>query len=517
MPGDKRRRKGINPKIMGELTAGMKWNGRVRRTALVLMAGCLAAGLSLSCNSDITGPEFEQKKTGALYTYIGDTPVSDILTFRATITGMELRDATDPESAVTIISPGSQFIKIDLASYRDSSTFMNVASAPVAPYDQVKLRLLNLQIVVYDPTNDPPVRSITAAMTSGDAIAPLPAGYSIVAGSVNALRLDLDMLRSIEVDEAGQITGKVTPVLTAAPLTPAAGEDYGSFDDLLGFVRTVSPNPVGSFVGTFTMQLLSGSGPAIVINLTDQTDMHGVTDLRVLETGRVVEVSAYVDENGSVIARNVEVEDRAIVEEQRIAFIGNVFPTPTKDAEGNVTQFKLYVRREEPEVATDVPLDSIVTVNVQPSTRFLVSSRPANFANVPFDPSSIAIGQELIVHGEYTVNENEPTVVDASSIYLKLQAMQGGLSSRVQVGSDGRTGAFWLETSSLLLESSPIIVLTNNETVFINVFGLSEISPQAPLLIRGLPFYQLNDGTINGISIPAGSVVFVATQVHQLQ
>lgn len=497
--------------------AGMKRHGRIARVALVLSVACLIAGLSLSCSSEIVGPEFERTQTGALYTYIGDAPACDILAFRTTVTGLSMRDARDPEEVASIISTGTASIKVDLAAFRDISTIMNVATAPVAPYDQLNLRVFNLQVVVYDPTDDPPVRNINAVFTSADAIAPLPSGFSIVGDSLNVLRLDFDMLRSVELDEQGQMTGNVTPVLTATPVVFAESDGYGSFDNLIGFVRAVSPNPSSAFLGNFTMQLLSGSGPAIFINVNGQTNMHGVPDLMSLETGRVVEVDAYVDENGTVIARNVEVEDRAIVEEQRIAFIGKVLPTPTRDADGNVTQFQLYVREEEPEVAVDVPLDSIVTVNVPASANFQISSRPENFASVLFDPRSVAIGQELIVHGKYTLTEGEPTVVDASSIYLRLQTMQGGLSSLVDVGNDGRTGAFWLETCSGLLASAPVIVLTNNETTFVNVFGLSEIDPQRALLIRGLPFYQLNDGSYNGIPLPAGSVVFVANQVHQLQ
>jgi hypothetical protein len=334
---------------------------------------------------------------------------------------------------------------------------------------------------------------------------------------LNVLRFDFDMLKSIQLDEEGHVSGNITPVLSAIPVTETASEGFGYFDNLTGFVMTVSPNPSGEFKGSLALQLLSGSGPAITVNIKDENDLFGVPDLKSLETGRVLEVIAKVDANGNIVAQHVEVEDRAVVEEKRIAFIGTVLPTPVKDASGNVTQFKLFVRAEEPDMSREVALNSIVTVNVSPSTYFQISARPANFVNMTFDPSSISVGQELVVHGQYTLVTDEPTVVDANSIYLKVQTMQGGLSQLINVGSDGRTGAFRLGTCSTLLQSTPVIVITNSQTAFVNVFGLAEISSQATLLVRGLPFFVKNATVVRDIPVPAGSVVMVARQIHQLQ
>jgi len=263
------------------------------------------------------------------------------------------------------------------------------------------------------------------------------------------------------------------------------------------------------------MQLLSGTGPALSVNLTGDTELDGVPVLNALETGRVVEVGAFVDSNGNFVARTVQAEDRAIVEDNALAFLGYVL-SATKDADGNVTQFQFYVREEEPDVNFSVPLDSVVTVNVGASTTFNVSSPPTNFANLPFNATSIIPGQELIVHGQYTLVTDQPTTVAANSIYLKLQTLQGKLESLAQVGSDGKTGAFWLTPATSLLQPTPVLVMTNVGTVFLNVFGLSQISPQATLLARGLPFYQRQAGTINGVSVPAGTLVVMTRQLHQL-
>ena len=235
-----------------------------------------------------------------------------------------------------------------------------------------------------------------------------------------------------------------------------------------------------------------------------------------METGRFAEVIGFVDVDGNLVATSVEFQDRAVVEEQKIAFLGFVVSV-TKDAEGRVTQFDFYVREEEPDVNFEVPLNSVVKVSVGDTTNFQVSARPVNFAGLPFDATSVAPGQELIVHGRYTIVSDGPETVEASSVYLKLQTAQGNLSSLAKVESDGKSGAFWFAPCTSISQGAPILVFTNSETIFLNVFGLSELSTQKTLLARGLPFFVTQATTINGVSVPAGTMVMTARQIHQVQ
>jgi hypothetical protein len=103
---------------------------------------------------------------------------------------------------------------------------------------------------------------------------------------------------------------------------------------------------------------------------------------------------------------------------------------------------------------------------------------------------------------------------------LKLQTHQGNFSSVVPpVGSDDKTGAFYLSTCATLLSNPaprPVLVVTNSQTAFVNVGGLGELTPQPTLLIKGLPFYEPQATTVNGVAVPAGTLVIVAEEVHQL-
>jgi len=109
-----------------------------------------------------------------------------------------------------------------------------------------------------------------------------------------------------------------------------------------------------------------------------------------------------------------------------------------------------------------------------------------------------------------------PTTVAADKIDLPLQTAQGNFASSVQRGSDDKTGAFMLTTCATLLQGTPIMVVTNNQTSFVNVAGLAELAPLPTLLVKGLPFFQPMATTVNGVSVPAGTLVILAKQVHQL-
>ena len=490
----------------------------LKRGGLSLI-GVLAALTFVSCGSS-NSSTFVIPKQGSLYTFIGDSPACDVLGLRIRVSGLKFRVAGTTDQTFTLFPSASSapLYRVNFASLRDSSTVLTLSSVNVGSYDQATITFITTQIILYDPTSDPPVKVISGTLTTASPTIPLQPNLTIAEGKLQALRIDLDMARSIGVDAQGEVTDKISPAVRASVVTPNAADGYGAFDDLLGFVTSVSAFPTGNFAGTFSLQILAGTGSALTINLTAQTDMYGVPDLASLETGRFVEVNAYIDSNGFIVARTIEAEDRADVTNKTIAFLGYVLPTPTRDTSGNVTQFKFYVSEEEPDLNREVPLDSVIVVNVSPSTTYQVSSRSMNFENLPFDATSVTAGQELVIHGQYTTLTDQPTVLAANSVYLKIQTLQGALSSLVQAGSDGKTGAFWFDPCARVQQGVPILVLTRNDTTFLNVLGLAGITPNSTLLVRGLPFYTKDAWTTKGgVSVPAGTLVVLAEQVHQLQ
>ncbi len=121
------------------------------------------------------------------------------------------------------------------------------------------------------------------------------------------------------------------------------------------------------------------------------------------------------------------------------------------------------------------------------------------------------------MHGVITkASAPQPTLDAADAVYLKLQSHEGRFSSLVQAGSDDKTGAFDLAPCATLFQGKPMMVFTSNQTVFLNVGGLNELTAQPPLVVKGLLFFEAQGTTINGVTVPAGTYVLLAKQVHQI-
>jgi hypothetical protein len=110
--------------------------------------------------------------------------------------------------------------------------------------------------------------------------------------------------------------------------------------------------------------------------------------------------------------------------------------------------------------------------------------------------------------------------VTAYKVYDKLQSIQGSFSSLVQVAGDNKTGAFTFSPCPVMFQQTPTMVLTNNQTAFVNLNGLSSLtggsSGNPSLLVKGLPFFEGQAQTIYGVPVPAGTLVILAKQVHRL-
>jgi hypothetical protein len=239
-----------------------------------------------------------------------------------------------------------------------------------------------------------------------------------------------------------------------------------------------------------------------------------------------MEVDAYIDVDGNFVATYVEDEYTEEPSSNILALIGSV-TSVTRDSQGNATSFNLWAREVEPNDAAVVALDTIPVVNLTSSTIYQYSSRSVNFVSLPFSANNITVGQELVVHGQVTPPTGGsgsgapplPTTVTAAKVYDKLQSIQGSFNSLVQVGSDDKTGAFVFTPCSTLFRGGSALVLTSSQTIFVNASGLSSLSGHGTLpslLVKGLSFFEQQAQTINGVSVPAGTLVILAKQVHQL-
>ena len=418
---------------------------------------------------------------------------------------------------------------------------LNTFAAKPGTYTYAQVWFIEPQLIFYDPTilpPDPPQNTPSFTVTPLKVnLIPINPPLTITAGAASTVLIDFDMLHMIQSITTNLTTGTLTvtgtPQITVSALAAAGseGQGFGELDDLVGFVRSVTIEPPGNtseFTGSFSLQLLSASpagAPTVTVNLNSSSRIYGFSALNELVTDSLMEVDGYIDADANFVATSVEDEYVEDPTTNRVALIGPV-TSLTRNEQGNVTSFNLWARDVEPSDAI-VSTDAIVQVNLLTPTTYQYSSRSVDFANLPFGPSNITVGQEVIVHGPITPPSGSgasgtptlPTTQAAEKVYVKLQSIQGGFTSLVQTAQDDKTGAFTFAPCSTMFQGTPTMVLTSNQTTFVNLAGLSSLSGNAvqpTLLVKGLPFYEPQAQTVYGVPVPAGTLVILAKQVHKL-
>jgi hypothetical protein len=509
----------------------------VRVTAGLLLAA-IAAVMMTACGSSNSNLQQNPNTNGALYTFITDTPSCDLLSLGVFLVQMNLHKAGKPATGLVTVWPsnlaGAQISPvIEVSTLRDIMSVANLTSIPPGTYDQIQLSAIIDYGSTYDSTQSPPVNRFNPTVGTDSVTINLSPALTISSGKVSAVMIDLNLAHSLNVDSQGQLTGTVTWVFSGYPMVTSGPNGFGEMDSVYGFVRTVNSSSSGTgFTGSLLLQTHTstsgGNGPALTIQLTDSTDlcMNGacgvpVSELDQLTTGNYVEADVYIDESGNVVAKRIQVEDREDLSQNLLAYVGPVLDV-TKDSNGNVTQFDMLVRETDPPDATAIPNSTPVTVYVSQPTTFnplLISTDLLNLAssgNLNFAVNSIVPGQEVVVHGTFSKASGGVTTVNANSVYPRFQSMLGTFSSLAgNPGSDNKTGAFQMAPCNGLVGSNPFMVVTDAQTVFENTSGLSTLSPTTQMLARGQMYFDMSGSTINGVQIPAGTNVLVASRVRQ--
>ena len=530
---------GLKFRFARNSAASRKAQIRWERVAAGLLLVSVSAFMTIACGgSSSSNLQQNPNSNGALYTFIGDTPSCDVLSFAAFLTEMKLHKAGKPSTSLVTVWPTSlagaaTSPVVEISTLRDIMTFANLTSIPPGSYDQAIMKVVVNTSSTYDSTQSPPVKRFSPTLATDSVTINLQPALTITSGKVSAIKIDINLQQSLNVDAQGQLTGSINWVFSGYPMVASGPSGFGEMDSEYGFIRTVnSSSPGAGFNSSLLLQTHTasavGNGPALTINLNDNTDlcMDGacgvpLSDVDQLTTGSYVEADVYVDPNGNVVAKRLQVEDRESVSQKLLAYLGPVLDV-TRDGNGNVTQFDMLVRETEPPDATNIPNSTPVTVYVSQPTTFnplLISpglNSLASSGNLTFAANTIVPGQEVVVHGVFSKASGGTTTVTANSLYPRFQSVQGLFSSLSgSPGSDNKTGAFQMAPCGSLLSSNRFMVVTDAQTVFENTSGLSTLSPTTPMLARGQMYLDLNGSTLNGVQIPAGTTVLLANKVRQ--
>lgn len=474
---------------------------------LVTFTGCGGNGGSATSGFTTTTP-------GSVAVFASDQPLCDVVSFQVTLTGITLT----PQSGgtpVSVLSSG-QSTTVDFASLRDFTTLVNLGSAAPGTYSQVTLTLSNPQLKVLDSTQSPPAPTdVSATLDSLTITLNINPALSVASDSTAGLRLDFDLLQSLVTDTNGAVTGEINPVFTATPATISTGTGLGEIEDLHGLVQSVSTTTTGSFTGSLVIETASGANRTV--NLTSSTVLDGATGFGAIQLGTFVEVRGFVDSTGNIVAERLTAEEQEDLSLQQAAFLGVITSVEPRLSSGAVTQFNLLVREEFPEVGSGAPLLSNVTVTLQTTTQYFVTPGEANFAGLTFDATNIGLGQAVVVHGNFLPGtQGVLPVVNASSVYLRLQTVQGNFFKLLTVGTDGVSGGFDFIPCAELFQNQSFSVVTSSDTSFEGVSTLSGLTVAPTLLVKGLLLYEPTLTSADSVPLTPPSMVLLAARVHQL-
>jgi hypothetical protein len=198
--------------------------------------------------------------SGSLVLLGGDAPLCNVFSFSVTITGATLTPQNGG-APVWVLSSG-QSITVDSARLLDFTTVLNLASVPAGTYSQMTLMLANPRLTVIDITETPPTPvTIATSLTRATVIVNLDPALTVPESGAVGLLLDFRLLRSVQVDANGQVTGLVNPVISVVQTSASGLDGLARLDDMHGLVKsatTTSSNP--AFTGSFTLQTPAAPG-----------------------------------------------------------------------------------------------------------------------------------------------------------------------------------------------------------------------------------------------------------------
>ena len=173
--------------IRRKLVWGLVWVGAV----CALTFGC----------GEVISTTTTTVDTGGLVTLVGDTPVCNVLAYRAVIQKLYLRSQSDGTAANAYKGVLLPNIKVNFGGLQDTTSVLRVAPVTVGTYDQVEIGLEQRNLAFYDPTKTNPISTAFIASSSASQFINTQSPLIISKGKIAAMRIDLDVRHSVTVDQ----------------------------------------------------------------------------------------------------------------------------------------------------------------------------------------------------------------------------------------------------------------------------------------------------------------------------
>lgn len=403
-----------------------------------------------------------------------DAPLSSVVAFNITIDKITLNNSST--SATVLSTPTAVdfgrlvglrsllgFNTVAAGTYTSATvTFEASSPAPVVNYVDLT-------------TTSPSLGTATGVLSSSTVTVPFPGGKPLIVGSngLAGLHMDFDLRDSLATDGSGSLiinNGQinVTPLLDV--MAVSASDDLGEITDFTGNVVSVN-----TAANTFLMQ--GPYGFQEIIDVNSNTLFNGSNSLSGLTANGIVSVEGTVQADGSILATSVELitTDKAFISGRILAI--NSGPIVT-----------MFVG-EELGASAVYPVDSVQTIDLSQVSQYDICFIDNWFTNELFGANSMVIGQRIFVGGTVTGNRFTPDMVS-----LRRQGVIGSLLQNSVNITAGNQGYFQMQNDALMSYSAggPFTVYTVNQTVFLNIDGLSGLQSAGTtnLVSRGLVFYD---------------------------
>ena len=443
---------------------------RVLRQTTVVSILCALALAGASCGGAGVGtPSLGGgTSTGSASIFITDQPAADLVKLELTVTSIVF----NPGNVSVLPQPK----ELEVTSLQMKQELFRLASnIPAGSYTSITFTFAPTAEVEFFNSGTGSIQEVNVPVSPASVT--VNVNFMISQGQTTGLLIDFNLPGSLVTNAQGIITS-INPMLTAIVVTPLPDE----FEEEAG--RVVSVSPTSTTAGTFVLELFD-SCQQVTITVSANTEFEDFDEavpplpntFASLMAGQVVEVDADLQANGTLLAKEVELEDDDIEDEAE-----GLIVSVTRNGSDEVTQF-MMVPFEIAPCSAAVPTANTITVTVPSSgVEFRIDKEDLPVSNNLFDNrTKLDVGQRVDVDPTGSLSSGT-TAITAEEIKLKDQTIRGTVISILPP-------TFRLDPSSDLFPDQDIVVLTFNNTEFDNPPGsIAGLAGGDKVRVRGLLF-----------------------------
>lgn len=454
----------------------------MRNPKILPVLVCLLAVMALSsCSGNGTNSNPAPQQSGSVFTIGTDAPLPSVVSCQVMITGVTIFNGT------TNVPVLSQPQVIDFARLSGLHQLLDLNAVPTGTYTSATVTLSSPVIGFIDTTQNPPaVTTLNGTLTQSSVTVNFANPFILQDNDLVGLRMEFDIAKSLATDMNGQITGVVNPNFDMRLL--ASDDSNVAIDDFHAGVVGVSGN------NNFTVQ--GPHGRQWMVTTDDNTVLDDPTaPINSFTTNTIVEISGQLDP----VTHGIDANEVEILSNDKF-YLGGLF-TSIRPPSGPATQADLYVRDELPDI-TGISDGQIETLNLNGSEQYRIADINIPLTTLLFNNSSLTAGQVVGIGGALTTTNGVSTLT-VHRVVLRKQGQGGTWVPGSTIVQSGNAGSFQLNDTwqAGILLPSPLMVITANDTRFINLSGLSALTGTTALPIRVVGFILINPSTSKPVMV----------------